>query len=71
MTRKSTASPMRPEYGRKKGSSPDSDRGDPLAGGEFGAIEVREEREVAVEITMQAILTLKLGIANTGLTIVV
>ena len=61
---------MRPEYGRKKGTSPDSERGDPLAGGRFGAIEERAESGVAVEVAMGVILTLKLGIANTGLTIV-
>ena len=61
---------MRPEYGRRKGTRPDSDRGDPLAGGEFGRIEVREGRGVAVEVTMAFILSLKLGIATTGLTIV-
>ena len=70
ITRKSTANPIRPEYGFKKGTRPDSDRGDPLAGGEFGRIEVREGRGVAVEVTMRAILALKLGIANTALTIV-
>ena len=71
MTRKNMASAIRPQYGRRKGTSPDSERGEPLAGVELEVFEALEGRDEAVEVAMRVILTLKLGNANTGLTIFV
>ena len=49
ITRKNTASAMRPQYGRKKGTRPDKERGDPLAGAE---LEAGVDGEGAVEVTI-------------------